>query len=213
MSNARNLANIIAGTYDIPANSLDNAVPADGSITNAKIASMAASKLTGQVPDANAPSGSVIQVVQNTKYDTFSTNSYPGFVDVTGWSLSITPSSTTSKILIIATCYSGHSESNGFGYVRLQRNGTNIYVGNDRGSATTASADLTQQTAGNVTVIGKPAVITYLDSPATTSAITYKFQARVATNGISLIIGGTWDAGDPNRSNVPTNIIAMEIAG
>jgi hypothetical protein len=37
---------------------------ADSAITNGKIASLAATKLTGQVPDANAPSGSVIQVIQ-----------------------------------------------------------------------------------------------------------------------------------------------------
>lgn len=37
MSNARNLANVISGNYDIPAGSLDNAVPANGSITIAKL--------------------------------------------------------------------------------------------------------------------------------------------------------------------------------
>lgn len=39
MSNARNLANITSGAYDIPSAALDNAVPADGSITAAKLAS------------------------------------------------------------------------------------------------------------------------------------------------------------------------------
>jgi hypothetical protein len=39
MSNARNLANIITGNYDIPSGALDNAIPADGSITAAKLAS------------------------------------------------------------------------------------------------------------------------------------------------------------------------------
>jgi hypothetical protein len=65
MGKARDLARVIVDSGGlIAAGNLGNAVPADGSITNAKIASVAASKLTGQVPDANAPSGSIIKVTQ-----------------------------------------------------------------------------------------------------------------------------------------------------
>jgi hypothetical protein len=58
MSLARNLARLFPN--------------ASGLLPNANIEAMAASKLTGQVPDANAPSGSVIQVVQSISTASFS---------------------------------------------------------------------------------------------------------------------------------------------
>ncbi len=51
MSNARNLSDIVGGNFDIPANSLDNAVPANGSITTAKLAD--ANVTTAKLADAN----------------------------------------------------------------------------------------------------------------------------------------------------------------
>ena len=59
MSNARNLANVITGNFDIPAGSLNNAIPADGSITEAKLAS-------GAVTTTKLASGAVTV----TKIDT-----------------------------------------------------------------------------------------------------------------------------------------------
>jgi hypothetical protein len=72
-----------------------------GLLPNANIEAVAASKLTGQVPDANAPSGSVLQVVQgntSTEVNTSGTS----YVD-TGLSASITPSSASSKILVLVS--------------------------------------------------------------------------------------------------------------
>jgi hypothetical protein len=85
-------------------------------ISNNAIASLAASKLTGQVPlstgvsgvlpDANAPSGSVLQVVQSTNQNTnnFSSSSY----QLTSNTVSITPALTNSRFLIIANMYGGY---------------------------------------------------------------------------------------------------------
>ena len=52
-----------------------------------------------RIGDAGLPAGSVLQVVQTVKTDTFATTS-TSFVDITGVSVAITPSSTSSKILI-----------------------------------------------------------------------------------------------------------------
>jgi len=156
--------------------------------------------------------GSVLQVVQAVKTNTFSTTTNDSWIDVTGWSASITPYSINNKIFIMANGTGSHSGTNDFSYVKLLRDSTDIFLGDSRGSATRASADLSQQTSGTANVLGKQVMITYLDSPNTTSSITYKMQVRL-TNGTGILIGGTWDTADDNRSNVPTVITLMEIAG
>ena len=162
------------------------------------------------VPTSAMPAGSVIQVMQVVKTDTFSSSSN-SWVDVTGWSASITPSSTSSKILVMAGGYTSHNDSNGFAYLKLVRNSTDIALGNSRGSATRATMDAAQQQAGNPATWAKHSSIVFLDSPSSTSSVTYKFQMR-CTNSILTFVGGTASTADANRSNVPTTITLMEIA-
>lgn len=78
---------------------LANLLNSSGQVPDAKLVALTASKLSGQVPDANAPSGSVIQVVSSTITGMQDISSI-SYVDVSGMSVSITPSSTSSKILI-----------------------------------------------------------------------------------------------------------------
>lgn len=218
MSLARYLANLLnssgqveaaklAATLDLSSKTLTYP---DNSVQSADIASLAASKLSGQVPDANAPSGSVIQVVQAVKTDTFSSSSN-SWVDVTGWSASITPLSASSKILVMAGAYTSHSVSNGFAYFKLVRNNTDVVVGDSRGNATRATMDASQQTAGSPWVWAKHSSIVFLDSPSSTSSVTYKFQ-MLCSNSTLTFVGGTATVDDANRSNVPTTITLMEIA-
>jgi hypothetical protein len=166
---------------------------------------------TAGVPTSAMPAGSVIQVVSATKTDVFSSSSN-SWVDVTGWSASITPSSASSKILVLAGGYTSHSAANGFAYLKLLRNSADIALGNSRGSATRASMDATQQTAGAVYLWAKHSSIVFLDSPISTSSVTYKLQ-MLCTNSTLTFVGGTADVSDANRSNVPTTITLMEIAG
>ena len=56
-----------------------------------------------RIGDAGLPAGSVLQVVQDVKLDTFTTSS-TSFTDVTGLSVDITPSSTSSKVLVLVHC-------------------------------------------------------------------------------------------------------------
>jgi hypothetical protein len=140
----------------------------DGIITNAKIASMAATKLTGQVPDANAPSGSVIQVVNVTNSTYFSTTSSSPVS--TGISASITPSSSSSKILVlVAAPFAGSGQASYNPGIYLYRGGSSI--------ATTAGS---RNIGTSFT-----ACFNYLDSPATTSSTTYSLYIAVtAATGI-----------------------------
>ena len=111
--------------------------------------------------------GSILQVLNLIKTDQFTTTSGTA-VDITGLNLSITPSSTSSKILVIAWVVISTSGGGGDGYVRLMRDATPIANGN---------GGFFGQSAGQDYFAGHSKPITYLDSPATTSSVNYKIQA------------------------------------
>jgi hypothetical protein len=163
------------------------------------------------ITGADLPAGSVLQVVSVTKTDFFSTSSM-SYVDVSGASATITPSSSSSKILVMITggCAGGGGD-NAFGYGVVVRNSTQIAIGDSRGSAQRCSLDLALANAGSFVDYAKNFSIAVLDSPATTSATTYKLQVKSTVN--TLGIGGSFSTSDGNRSNVPTIITLMEIAG
>jgi hypothetical protein len=119
------------------------------------------------------PAGSVLQVVSATKTDTFSTAS-TSLVDITGLSVSITPTSATSKILITAVVLGAGAESvTGINFVLL-RDSTAIARGDAAGSRSRGFGG-TQEIVDGL----KTNAVNFLDSPATTSATTYKIQASV----------------------------------
>jgi hypothetical protein len=121
----------------------------------------------------SATAGSVLQVVSATKTDTFSTAS-TSLVDITGLSVSITPTSATSKILITAVVLGAGAESvTGINFVLL-RDSTAIARGDAAGSRSRGFGG-TQEIVDGL----KTNAVNFLDSPATTSATTYKIQASV----------------------------------
>lgn len=115
--------------------------------------------------------GSVIQVV-NFQFDTTWSAFTSGVVtDVPGFNTSITPSSTSSKVLLIVHV-SGLVHCDGFW--GLKRNGSiikNSFIGTDRSQATSGGWN----NDDCYTVCG-----TYLDSPASTSAVSYQIFAKTA---------------------------------
>ena len=119
----------------------------------------------------------VLQVVNTLKNDTFTTSS-TSFVDLTGLSATITPSSTTSKIMVMVTVSGAGTDVSGSGptgYV-IVRDSTQIAVN------TSLPYDFTGQLAirslGASTAVTLNHATNFLDSPATVSAITYKIQVR-----------------------------------
>ena len=117
----------------------------------------------------------ILQVVQAAKTDTASTTSGT-YVTISGLSVNITPSSTSSKILVIADVKAGNDGGNGY-YLQIVRDSTAIYVGD----AVSGKEQCTQQTYGaSDTGEGKYGQAfmggTFLDSPNTTSQITYAVQ-------------------------------------
>lgn len=123
-------------------------------------------------------SGVVLQIISTTKTSTFTTTSST-FTDVTGLSVSITPSSSSNKVLVFCHVYGANENAPGF--IRLVRGSTAICVGNSNGSNVQATSGSCQDSSATSQV--SCASMVYLDSPSTTSSTTYKIQATVAAGG------------------------------
>jgi len=137
---------------------------------------------TGQGVVTNSlPSGSVLQVVSNTKTDVSSgTSATP---EDTGLSATITPSSTSSKIYI--TGYITLGTSTFYVYCYLLRGTTQIFIADAASNRPRTTIGAPVYAGGNEIYAFEPTPYQYLDSPNTTNATTYKMQ-------ISQSNGGTW---------------------
>jgi hypothetical protein len=155
--------------------------------------------------------GSVLQVLSTTKTDTFSASSAT-FVDITGLSVAITPSSSSSKILIMVHCAIVGTDSNLL--LQLLRGSTAIYQGDASGSKGRGSmVGLYDSASGTGAYGGGANHIHFLDSPSTTSSITYKLQGSVLSGSATFYIGRTqYDSDNKNASRIPSTITVMEIA-
>lgn len=166
---------------------------------------------TLDIPDASGTidrlnrAGNVLQVVSTTKTDTFSTTS-TSLVDVTGLSVSITPTSATSKILVFVVASGGGLEATNGMNLALLRGATQISLGDASGSRSRGfggNQQISNALHTNTSV--------FLDSPATTSATTYKVQASVNT-GTGYINRTHNDADNAYTTRGVSSITVMEIA-
>jgi len=149
----------------------------------------------------------IIQVVSTPKYNTFSTSS-TSFTDVSGLSVSITPKSSSNKVLVMVDMKFGSDTNGAEIFARLLRGSTLIYAGNASsreecffGQEDTEDQFRMDQASAN-----------FLDSPNTTSATTYKVQIRNNNSGHTLFINRT--GADTNNGAYPrtaSSIIAMEV--
>jgi hypothetical protein len=133
--------------------------------------------VAGGVPTWAAPAGGgkVLQVVQVLKTDTF-TSSNTSFTDITGLSVSITPSSASSKVLVLIHLTQCGPSGTGITVARLVRDATVVYAGDASGSRSQA---FFSNILGDTNDTGQSPGV-YLDSPATTSSTTYKIQGLVS---------------------------------
>lgn len=157
------------GTANINANAITAAKLHDDAVTHAKL-----------------PSGSVLQVVQTSFTGTTETSTSTNYAN-TSLAVTITPTSTNSKILIIST-FLGQTTSDA--HYDLKRGSTSL-----GGSSGFMRIEL----AGDAFPIG----INLLDEPSTTSATTYTVAMKIASSGTVYMIGS------PFKSTIQ----AMEIAG
>ena len=232
MTRARDFADVISGNFAIPSGSLGNAVPADGSITTAKLAddAITSAKIADDavtsaaiatnavasdalnITSADLPSGTVLQCVTTNYPDDFiftlsdsNQASDNGKLEVaTGLNCSITPTSTSSKILYQATVYIGSDSWYDLG-IHVIKNATattattsptdtspcggsyltdasnNLIKGQASGTTPRATGvvNLYQQgnsgSSTNSIYMVAPTSMILLDHPNTTSQITYNF--------------------------------------
>jgi hypothetical protein len=175
-------ASVIAGS--IPTGAI-----ADNAITSAKISTAA-----NTIPRSAMTTGSVLQVVPFTTQTPFSTTS--GSATSTGFAQSITPSSASSKVLVIAYSTLGVPATGMNGHINLLRN-----------NVTTLATDW-YVTYGAASYLNAGFTAVYLDSPATTSSTTYTLYAYRDGAAGTIYVGARQDGGSP----VVTSITLMEIA-
>jgi hypothetical protein len=142
--------------------------------------------------------GAVLQVVQGIT-TTAVTSTTSTFID-TGLTASITPTRSTSKILVIISQQAGiylNSAGEPYGAIRLVRGATNIFVPADEAMCYIRADAF----SGAVRMVNYQS-FTYLDSPATTSSTAYKTQQKLGSGSSFITQAGS----------SPSTIILMEIA-
>jgi hypothetical protein len=147
--------------------------------------------------DAAGNAGIGSNVVQTVKTDTFSTSS-TSFVTVTGLSVTITPTSATSKILVVGQIGAGSGNDNDVAPVKITRGATDIYVGD-------AASTRIQGVFGGRSPLNSGGwlnsySIVFLDSPDTTSPVTYNVVTRSTAGGFTSFI---------NRSGADTDGVSV----
>lgn len=192
------------GTAKLVDSAVTTAKINDDAITTAKIndGAITTAKLNSEVA-----LGKILQVKSTTITDTVSINTL-AYADVTDLSVSITPSSTSSKIFII--CSINFGQGTAHGTFRLVRGSTAIGIGDTAGSRTTGTFVMhtgvgAQQDAGSTN---------FLDSPATTSATTYKLQGRSNDAGTAMYINrSNTDSDSAAYQRTSSTITVMEVSG
>lgn len=185
---------------------LNIGTPSDNTVSTAKL-------VNSSVTAAKVATGAVVQVVSTTKTDTFASSSIANtFVDVTGLSVSITPSSASNKILILATVNHGTDGIRATA-LKLLRDSTAINIGTASGNRTAASTVAIGENYDSNR--GEVSSINYLDSPSTTSSVTYKIQIGIieSTGNVARVNTSGADGDFTYIARAASTITVMEIKG
>ena len=133
-------------------------------------------------------SGGILQVVSTTKTDTFSASIASGAFtsNITGLEATITPRSTSSKILVQISVDGAGSGNYGIAVLQLQRDGSAVGVGDQVGSRQQLTAQFVNifNNSSDVANANK----TFLDSPNTTSSITYGIKMHNPSTSTQLFM-------------------------
>ena len=139
---------------------------------------------------ANSGKGKVLQVVSTTKTDTFGVTATATKTAVTGLTVNITPSSSSNKILLLGSFPMHINGSASLGVHTIYRDSTNLGQTNFGFGYVYSSNANPVSTNANV----------FLDSPSTTSEITYQVYIRATNNTVFI---------SPNAST--STLTALEI--
>jgi len=174
---------------------------------NLKLSTAATSILNSSGNKILNQTGSILQVVQDTKTDTFSTtNNITNAVEITGLSQAVTMSASSNKVLVMAQISVSASDSSEVGLC-LYRGSTQIYLG-DASSAVEVSVPA-GMLWGSGAWQGNSACIMFLDTPGTG---THTYTVRIGGNGSSTIYvnrTGRDGASDPRGAS---SVTLLEVA-
>jgi hypothetical protein len=169
-----------------------------GTITASQIATVNANTITSgtipttqlpRIPSANMPVGSILQVVRNGAVFPTTTFSSTSYVD-SGASVTITPSNANSRIMLLFRSPRQSYAGGAVGRYQFYRNTTGI------GTDPQTQNDLSGER------FGSSFSMFFIDSPNTTSSITFRVYAKTSSGGGNF----SWAGDDPYE------FIAMEIA-
>jgi len=148
--------------------------------------------------------GKILQVIQATKTDTASVT---GTSYSSVFSASITPSSSSSTIIVMAMLSVG-AQTNNFALIRLVRGGNTLLL------ADTAGSRARTTTVSYVNVAGsfQSTPVLYQDSPATTSACTYEIHFASNSTGSVFLNRSATDTDGATFPRGTSSIILMEVA-
>ena len=179
---------------------------------------MGAAGINRVADGADMPAGSVLQVQSKNYQGAYSTNT-ASWLDVTNFNVTITPTSTSSKILVNSLVQLGSSDWAGINVVRKVTGQADVIInqGNDtvgsKQNSTFGSINIAQWS----TEMTAPMAMVYLDSPATTSAVTYQVQvvARYGSTAQTVCINRphAWNNDSISGRVTSSNIVVQEIAG
>jgi hypothetical protein len=167
--------------------------------------SIAASQLTGTIAASALPAGSVLQVKSTTLKSNVSTTSVTA-TNLTGMAVTITPTSASNKILIQASLNVSINLQRRI-YFTVTGGNAASYIG-DAGTGHECAAAFCSRVNDDYIIQSTP--LLYLDSPATTSAVTYQIQWWVESGTGYLNRSVTQDA---NGANPASTITVMEVQG
>lgn len=154
--------------------------------------------------------GKILQVKQAVKTDQFTSTAY-AYTDITGMSVSITPTSASNKILVSFELQVGGSGNN-YASFRLLRDSTHVGVSTvtDTNWRVGTLGSLSHENSYQLENTGT----SFLDSPNTTSAITYKIQQSSYYNrtiSINVPTSTSTSANSYTATGIST-ITVMEVA-
>jgi len=165
------------------------------------------------VTSAGLPSGTVLQVVQDIETAAGSESLAVGAFSAAILSASITPVSTSSKILVLCNLNLSTGTTTAGAAALLKRGGTAIGVGDASGVATQATggglgSNISSRLISNI-------AMTILDSPSTTSAVTYTAHGKHGLGGSHDVYWNREEGAisTGGNSRVSSTLTLMEIAG
>ena len=156
----------------------------------------------GVAAGAGTKIGQVVTTLLTTTFTTTSTS----FIDITGLTVSITPTLITSKILVLSSVSGCNNVGVASGGFRLARGGTGIFQGDTAGNRISGE-QVEPPAADRMVTVG----LSVLDSPATTSATTYSVQAINGSAATFYVNRSATDGNSVSYFRGASSITVMEV--